>query len=250
MENRKTSVLNSIYYNGILKTILLLKDILIIKLGLSTFTKSIKGQHIFLRKNTSDIPVFRQIFMDMEYALPIPFIPKIIIDAGANIGLFTIFMNQKYPNAKYICLEPEPNNFKQLNFNLKRIKNIEILQKALWNHNNGVNIETSSEHGEWGATTKDTGNNIGEIPSITIDKILNEFEIDIIDILKIDIEGAEKQLFEKDAKWLKKVKLLIIELHDYTYPYSSNNFFKNIYNMSPFDFYFKGENLIFINRDF
>ena len=80
-----------------------------------------------------------------------------IIDAGANIGMFTKFANPIFPNAKFICIEPEPSNFQELKNNVSQIKNISLLQKALWIDNKGVTINIDSQYGEWGARTFKSG---------------------------------------------------------------------------------------------
>lgn len=85
------------------------------------------------------------------------------------------------------------------------------------------------------------------ILSITIPEILQLESIHHIDILKMDIEGAEKEIFETNASWLNKVNILIIELHDHYKQGCSKACFKTI---SEFDFslHIQGELLIFKNN--
>jgi hypothetical protein len=68
---------------------------------------------ISLRYQTSDIPTFYQVFLDAQYDIPLKK-PRVIIDAGANIGLFTLLMKNKYPEAKIISIEPDHENFAAL----------------------------------------------------------------------------------------------------------------------------------------
>ena len=75
-----------------------------------------------LRPNTSDFSTFCQIFLKKEYEVKIDIIPKVIIDGGANIGLFTIIMKNRFVNAKIICIEPDPDNFVTLIENVKTMK--------------------------------------------------------------------------------------------------------------------------------
>jgi hypothetical protein len=66
-----------------------------------------------------------------------------------------------------------------------------------------------------------------------------------IDILKIDIEGSEKELFESDYDyWLSRTKILIIELHDRLKPETSKTVFKALLNYQ-FSVIIKGQNLVF-----
>jgi len=84
------------------------------------------------------------------------------------------------------------------------------------------------------------------VQSISVDGLLDEFNIDQIDILKIDIEGSEKELFEKNyEKWLPRTKMIIVELHDVMRWGSSKSFF-NAITKYEYSMTIKGENLICI----
>ena len=66
---------------------------------------------IFLRRGTSDVAIFDQVFLDGDYDIDFKFHPRTIIDAGANIGLFSIMMKNRFPGSKVICIEPDKENF-------------------------------------------------------------------------------------------------------------------------------------------
>jgi FkbM family methyltransferase len=248
MNTRILSIINSIRSNGFNKTIILLNKIFLLKIGRSSCLTLKKYGKFHLRKNTSDLPVFRQVFLDLEYEfLKGSKDSKIIIDAGANIGMFTKFLNPIFPNSKFICIEPEPSNFDVLKRNIGNNNNVSLLQKALWNDDKGVTININPKYGEWGATTSNTKETGTKIESITMEQLLNKFDIKEVDILKIDIEGAENSLFQGDLNWMKKTKTIIIELHDFMDNGSSNNFFKSLETIKPYNFSVVGENII-INR--
>ena len=82
----------------------------------SEFRHSIPGiqSPVNLRLNTSDIPTFEKIFVHLEYQVDRIIDPKVIIDAGANIGLSAIYFSNKYPSANIIAIEPETFLFKLL----------------------------------------------------------------------------------------------------------------------------------------
>ena len=83
----------------------------------------------------------------------------------------------------------------------------------------------------------------------TVGKLLAESGFDEIDLLKVDIEGAEKEVFGAPDvdEWLPKVKVLTIELHDRMKRGCSYEFFKAVSKYKWF-FAFRGENLIFIRE--
>lgn len=177
----------------------------------------------------SDLLVFDQVFIDQEYlSASSLFVNKSlksksdfnIIDAGANVGFTSLFLKNHFPNSKIISIEPDENNFKQLlrNISLNSFENsVFPLQKALLGES-GINLSTQNDFRDgkdWAITVEKT-DAFSDLQSISINDIMNQFEIETVDILKIDIEGAERFLFteENDLTYLKKVKTIIIEIHD------------------------------------
>jgi len=209
---------------------------------------------VIVRKNTSDKYVFWQVFIEKEYDIEFDILPNVIIDAGANTGISAVFFSVKYPNAKIISIEPEENNFKLLVENTKHYKNVICLHKALSNHSNQEMQIVSEGFGEWGFTTKmveepDRKPEIQIVQSISVDDIMNLQNLETIDIFKIDIEGAEKELFESNyEKWLQKTRYIIIEFHDRMKNGCEATFKKTIseYNFTSFR---KGENHIFTSSE-
>ncbi|MFT6962177.1 MAG: hypothetical protein ACJAWV_001904, partial [Flammeovirgaceae bacterium] len=84
--------------------------------------------------------------------------------------------------------------------------------------------------------------------ALTMENFMQKHGLETIDILKIDIEGSEKELFEGTCEWVKNVKCLIIELHDTMKAGTSITFFRKILLMNDFHFSIVGENLVFINK--
>ena len=205
-----------------------------------------------LRSGTSDIPTFHQIFTNREYDFDLGFNPKIIIDAGANIGLSAIFYANKYPASKIISIEPEQSNYNLLKKNTQNYDNIITLNNALSNLSNQDLAVVDNGYGKWGFMTEPqvngTDSEIPSVKSISINEIMNKYDFEIIDIVKIDIEGYEKEVFEKNSEnWLPNTRCLIIELHDRMKKGCSKSFFSAI-SKHKFSFSHRGENLIFINN--
>lgn len=209
---------------------------------------------IHLRKNTSDILIFHQIFTFKEYGMNLGFVPKFIVDAGANIGLSAVFFTDKFPDATIVAVEPEKSNFDLLRKNTTKYKNIICVKKAISNQSDLSFDVVDKGFGNWGFVTQVKNNGqpekvVDQVDSLTIDEIFVFYKLECLDLLKIDIEGAEKNLFESNYEnWLPKTKCIIIELHDGITKGSSKSFFAAIsrYNFSYFN---RGENLLFINND-
>jgi FkbM family methyltransferase len=142
---------------------------------------------IKLRKKTSDIPTFWQVFVNKEYDINYgKIIPKTIIDAGANIGLFSVFMKNKFPDSFIIAIEPNKDNFSLMSENLSPYNNIVLLENGLLNKTTKAKVFDKHQLGYWGMIVEE--NSDGKLETITIDTIVKKYSIDFIDILKIDIE--------------------------------------------------------------
>ncbi len=197
-----------------------------------------------------DSPIIVSIFEQQEYLLPIKkFQPKLILDCGGNIGCAAVYFANEYPNAQIYSIEPEKNNFKLLTFNTNFYDNIHPIRSALWNKETFIRVEDKG-FGLAGYMTSETAkDDPNALKTTTVAKLLSESGFDEIDLLKIDIEGAEKEVFGAPNvdDWLPKVNVLVIELHDRMKKGCSYEFFKAVSKYKWF-FAFRGENLIFIRE--
>jgi FkbM family methyltransferase len=193
--------------------------------------KDLKAQ-LYLRIGTSDLTVFDQIFVNQEYNFATNNPPEIIVDAGANIGLSAILFANRYPKSKIIAIEPEESNFQLLKTNVASYGNIIPLQAALWDKNEKICLVDPSV-GKWGFRTEEKERNEEQlhggfchhIDGITVDRIMQNYDLQRIDILKIDIEGAEKEVFDDTSSWIEKVDAIIIELHERMKPGCNRSFY-------------------------
>jgi FkbM family methyltransferase len=171
---------------------------------------------------TTDVSVYQEVLICGQYAIDLPFSPKIIVDAGANIGMASLYFATKYPQARIIAIEPETSNFEMLAQNVGRYPNILPIHAALWSRDGeiGVNSPGSFENplSKVGFVVRE-GQGI-PVRAITVRTLMREMGIQRIDILKVDIEGAEKEVFET-CDWMDTINCLMIELHDRFRPGSS-----------------------------
>ena len=136
---------------------------------------------------------------------------KRVVDAGAHVGLFSLVASTFAKEV--ISIEPHPVNFKLLQFNLEinNARNIIPINKALWSESKTL---TLYEGGHTGAHTilKNVGDKKFNVSSKTLKDILDEFGE--IDLLKMDIEGAEFEVLGKlDGKILENVRNMVAECH-------------------------------------
>lgn len=185
----------------------------------------------FLRVPTSDVCVFEQVLIHGEYDFEVERAPATIIDAGANIGLASIFFANRFPEARIVAIEPEEGNFDILVKNVAPYGNIVPLRAALWHENRKIHLVDPCL-GHWGFMTQDAGDGekrfgrtLDLVQALTMDRILRDHGIDHVDILKIDIEGAEREVFRDPSAWLDKVDALIVELHERLKPGCNRSFY-------------------------
>jgi FkbM family methyltransferase len=203
---------------------------------------------VVLRPRTSDRFVFEEIFLDCDYDLSFDISPRLIVDAGANVGFASIFFANRYPGSTIIALEPEPENFRLLLQNTRLYPEIVPVQAALWGRTAILAVSRDTE--SWAHKVSEPSlNDHTTVPGLTIADLLRNYGRASIDILKMDIEGAEIEVFNNEAHhWLKTTKVLIVELHDRLRPGCSAAFDNAIRGLS-FRRMEQGENIILSQID-
>lgn len=186
---------------------------------------------IEIRAGTTDIKVFDQIFVDEDYNFPISIKPKLIIDGGANVGYASVYFANRFKEAHIIAIEPEKSNINLLKKNTCYYPNIEVIESAIWDENVYLKIKDVGL-GEWAfMVERSKPDEPNSFRAITIQKLLAKSGYQKIDILKLDVEGSEKEIFSRNyEEWLGKVCFMVIELHDKMKVGCSNVFYSAIKN--------------------
>lgn len=171
---------------------------------------------VYIRLRTTDFSVYSQILLEQGYKFELPFSPKTILDGGANTGMASIYFANRYPAAKIFAIEAEASNFSVLVQNVRSYPSIVPIHAALWNRDGEVVVDrpdpTTPAHDKWGFVTHD-GNVGNKVRAVTVRSIIRELQIPSFDLVKLDIEGAEQEVFE-DTSWLTHVRCLMIEVHE------------------------------------
>lgn len=228
--------------------------------GLSTFAKiklrsnspiHLNGiKHPFrIRTGSSDVIAFRQVFILREYNFKVSFEPKFIIDGGSNIGMAAIYFANKYPSAAIVSVEPETSNYDLLVANTKAYPAVRPLKSGIWNKSSFLRVKDLG-YGNWGFIVEEldeeTPDSFRATSIADIMKLAGQKEIDI---LKLDIEGAEKEVFSEGYRdWLPVTKVLVVELHDRMKDGCSKAFFKAMLEYD-FEIEMMGENLVCQRKD-
>jgi FkbM family methyltransferase len=203
-----------------------------------------------LRPGTSDVPTFEKIFISQEYEFPYPAgKPGLIIDAGANVGYASIFFAKKFPSSRILAVEPERSNYELLLRNIAAYPNVTAVRAALWNKKTSLHIQNpTDEHWAFRIAEAQPGDS-DRCDSITVPELMALAGVDTVDILKVDIEGAEKELFESDFEpWLDKVGVIVIELHDWLRGGCSTSFYRATSRLQ-FKQSCQGENIVLVKDE-
>ena len=174
------------------------------------------GVQCKLRSGSADVMVFEQVFLFDDYKIKFKIDPKFIIDAGAHIGMASLYFANRFPDAQIICLEPEAENFNLLSRNTQHLPNITPLNTALWEYSGKVYLDNPRAN-TWAFRVSEKHSEVA-VSTLDIESILNQYQQAKVDILKIDIEGSEKTLFENNPSWTDRVDYIVIETHDHIQP--------------------------------
>jgi FkbM family methyltransferase len=206
------------------------------------------GNSVTLRKNTTDIAVFKHVFIREEYKFKTELKPKFIIDAGANIGLSSIYFSNQFPEARILSIEAEKENFTILVKNTEGYPGIIPLNAGLWDKT--VTLEVVNPGYEaTGFMVKETSeSNPNGFKAISVNEIISEYQLSEIDLIKLDIEGAEKELLTNNTEWISCTGAIIIELHDRKKEGCSKAFLE-AFGKHNFECYPFGQNFLLINKD-
>lgn len=203
---------------------------------------------LYFRKNAYDFVTFCEVTLRESYNCTLP-TADFIIDGGGNIGLTAVYFARQYPDALIATVEPEGENFELLIKNAASRPQIKPLLGGIWSRSTNLEIVDSGS-GNNAFTVAEIDTPIaGSIKAYTIPDIMSLHGRSTIDIVKLDIEGAEKNVFASGYEdWLPHTRLLIIELHDRMQTGCSKAVFTAL---SHYDFSctVQGENLLFYNND-
>jgi FkbM family methyltransferase len=145
----------------------------------------------------------------------------LIVDAGANIGLASIYFSMQCPDASIVAIEPEPLNFAVLLANISGLP-VTPIAGALASVPQKMAI-VDPHHGEWGYQTRALrdGDDVDQVlvDGVTVDQIYAERSSSCFPFLvKIDIEGGEAEVFSGNVDWIDRTPILIVEPHDWMQP--------------------------------
>jgi FkbM family methyltransferase len=175
------------------------------------------GPRFSIRDALSAAHTFREIFLNGDYDVPHLSGASNVVDLGANIGLFSYFASLKAPNASIHSFEADPDTFVVLEKNLASVGRGRFfpLNLAAGSESGTIDFYSSTVSG-WSSRYPVLGAQEGrhiKVPSVRLSDYLREKEISVVDLLKVDVEGAEYDILLGDSNlWKLNIRSLVAEL--------------------------------------
>jgi len=172
----------------------------------------------FLARPT-DWTAVREVLIDEEYRFCLslcgPDGPSTILDCGANIGLFSLYCLSLFPGASVHAVEPSLETYKVLEANkmANGVCDWHTYRFALWDRNGQVQFENRPF--STNSLIPESGEGNETVPSITLGSLIETIGVPVIDILKLDIEGAEERVLAGNEPLLGRIRNLAVEIHPY-----------------------------------
>jgi FkbM family methyltransferase len=199
------------------------------------------ARSLLVRLGTPDIDVFNEIYRGHEHDWDLPDAPRSIVDAGAYTGLTTAFYAMRYPEAQVIALEPGAENFALLLRNTSGLDNVRAVQAALWSKSGRLAL-TDAGREAWGLVVSEpeadrpgSGSVVSApvvkapvVEALALSDLLHQYGVDRVQLLKLDVEGSEVEIFSDAGRWIDRVDGICIELHDRFRPGCSRAFYSAV----------------------
>lgn len=169
-----------------------------------------------------DLYVLKEVLGDRTYDAPGRVAPRVIVDVGANVGMSVLFFHARYPEAQIYAFEPDPTAFQRLQRNVGALPRVVLRNVAVGAEDGTATLFSSTDvsrsslspRDAWDAS-RDEGPVDGrpvQVQMRTLRTLLGELGVDHVDLVKMDIEGAEWDVFPT-LDWPAHVDELVGELH-------------------------------------
>lgn len=186
---------------------------------LATRTVSIRlrdlgGNRAVFRPSTTDYDVLLETFLGRFHLEPVSGTPGRILDLGANIGLTMAHYAHLFPAAQIVGVELDDGNFALCRENVAPYGGrCTVFRGAVWTEDGEITYRRSGGN-EWGFAVGD-GTSGEEVvaPAMTVDTVLRRAGWDWVDFVKMDVEGAERELLRRNDGWIDKVGRIGVEIH-------------------------------------
>jgi FkbM family methyltransferase len=179
---------------------------------------NVRGLHPIVLYEISDLWAFWQVFLRRVYSVSAS--DFLILDAGANIGLFALLAARESPSSRIIALEPFPSTFRRLVENVNRNQvadRVTCLNIALADSTELRSMDLMPQFSQRRHLHRQGAERSAEfvsVPTTTLARVLEDQHISRLDLLKLDIEGNEYEvLYSTPIEILQCTRRIALEYH-------------------------------------
>jgi FkbM family methyltransferase len=181
---------------------------------------------LFCRPGTSDFTTLREIYVWNEYSAAREFIKgpiRTVIDCGSNVGFSIVYFNHLWPDARIVGVEPDPENFeisRQTLAPLVDSGHVKLFRCFVGGSARTATFDFSNGGSDCirlkdiAGTEPAAGPAVQTAQVMTLSQLMSDNAMERIDVLKLDVEGSEKELFESGGDWVGRTRYIVVELHD------------------------------------
>ena len=170
---------------------------------------------VLCRAGTTDISVAWELFRLQEYQCRHAWDFARVVDCGANVGMFLGFALKQSAGAlqKYVAVEPDGESFQTLQQQVDLAgvgPRSTLLNAALWHKEGTVCFDDTGS--SWGRHVSESGK--AQVRAMSVPAVLDAAGLQHCDLLKLDIEGGERQVLPTISQWADRVDVIVAELHE------------------------------------
>ena len=160
----------------------------------------------------------KNIFYDHEYSIKRQFLPSTpitVVDIGANVGLFTLYMHLTQSVDTIHCFEPSPASLELLRHNTAGLNNIHVHPHGLSNRDGNAVLMLHPQNTGQNTILKESVDGAETVVVRISDscRAFNHLGLGYVDVLKIDTEGSEVPILESLSARLGYVGIILLEYH-------------------------------------
>jgi FkbM family methyltransferase len=154
---------------------------------------------------------------------------RTVVDLGANVGYSILVWKKRFPEARVVAVEPDEDNLQMCRKNVGSLPSVSLVGGCVAARTGDVTLDRSTGDA-WefriASTTAEDRSGAGTVKAYSMPDLLRETGVKgTVDLLKCDIEGAERELFADCEPWISRVRRIIVELHK---PYDSATFLTDV----------------------
>jgi FkbM family methyltransferase len=160
----------------------------------------------------SELEVLDEVFLQGEYEIALSEPPCTIVDLGSHIGASLLAFSTRFPQARLVGVEANRDTFARLQANTRMLCAAQLRNVAVTGRNGIVSLRAGRDSWASSVLAGESGRGDMDVPSRTLSGLIEDLGLERIDLLKVDIEGAEYEAFASFDRW-DMIGTIVLEWH-------------------------------------